>query len=200
MANRLIALDERQFSNDNYEPVHIYNTGVDNKVSDEKIELSELNNTKIDIDTIKDKDKEFGRKDVGINSPTSSAFLRLKENGDVNISSNASTEINLNHETGTISLFGKCINLQANDVNIKCDDLGLKINNFVLNPFIYKMCLNDLNKNEYRDLMLEATVRRWNDGTAEGGWMRDNISFKPFYPIKTIDEEKEMDELIGWSL
>lgn len=200
MSNRLIALDINSFNNNNYSPVNINNTGADNKISDEKIELSELNNKKVDLDALRDKNQIFDKEDIGFNSPSSDGFIRIKKNGDININSNPSTEIRMNNDQGTIGLFGKCINLQANNINIKCDDLGLKINDFVLNPFIYKMCMNDLNLTEYRDLMLNGTVRLWNSGTLEGGWIRENISFKPFFPTKLIDEEKNMDTLIGWSL
>ena len=103
-------------------------------------------------------------------------------------------------QSKTISLFAHNFNIQSKQVNIKCDPMGFKINGYVLNPLIYTACRTGLDKESYRDLTIHATARMWNDSMVTPGYSREDIFFKPFFPIKDNQVEKELEATNGWSL
>jgi hypothetical protein len=201
MANRLISVNNFLIDDDNnYSNIQNKNTGLDNKRSQDEILLTEMTNYETDIQNVIDKESFYQSKDIGFVSPTSSAFLKLKDNGDIDLYSNELTGISFKNLNNTISLSAQNLNINSKTINIHTDDMGLRLNDFALNPLLYKSCLNDFNKEEYRDLKVRTSVRKWNTSTMGEGWMREDILIKPFFPTKLAEEQKELDKVIGWSL
>lgn len=169
-------------------------THIENKVSPYKTILTELKNTEYNVNQEYNDQFKYQAKEVGLNHPTQEAFVKLKDNGDVQIIADSNTGINLNNEHKTINLYGRGININSEVLDIKTEHLLL--NGYKLNPLLYELCNLDFGVDNLSDLKLDATVRKWvyNNNYIAGGYYEERyIKITPFLPI---NEDSTMETIL----
>lgn len=199
MGNNLININQSYITNEKeYSDMLYGEISLDNKksVSDTRIKM--LNNLNIDIEKKIDDKKRFRSKDIGFNSPSSESYFKISEDGEIDIYANGDCRVGFRPSLNTINLFAQNFNVDVKNININCDRMGLNINGFVLNPFIYEACATGYDKNSYRDLIFTGTARTWNDGLLNPDWTRTDVGFKPFFPMIQDKIEAEIDQKNGW--
>lgn len=73
---------------------------------------------------------EFSRREVGLNHPDNNSFIRLNDEGDIEIFATAGVGI-------VISASGRSISLFADKIKMFCSETGLRWNNFNFNYSAY---------------------------------------------------------------
>lgn len=186
-------------SNGDYVDYISASTGLDNKKSRLEGEFKEKGNKNIDLEDEVLKQYHFRNKDIGLNSPTSDAFIRLKEHGDIEIIANEDTGVLVNPLRKKINLFGDHINLKAHIINHECDPMGFRINNYALNPLFYNACTNVASHSTISDFTIYGHGRVWKSGIQHPGYVREVVEFKPFFPLAHDATQEMLDEQSGWS-
>lgn len=173
-------------------------TGLDNKKSYLEGALKEKSNQGLDLEDKVLKQYQFNNKDIGFNSPTSDSFIRLKENGIIEVLANEKTGVCIDPIKKNINIFADHINLKASVINHECEPMGFRINGYALNPLFYHMCNNGLSKTTISDFTVYGHGRVWKEGLMGPGYVRDVVEFKPFFPLGQDTMQLQLDAQSGW--
>lgn len=176
-------------------------TGLDNKKSFTEGVIKTTANKNLDLEAKTSAQTRFSGKEVGLKSPTSEAYVRLRENGETEVVAGTRTGIYLNPLKKHINIFSDTINLKAATINHECEPMGFRINGYALNPMFYNMCNNELSQMNISDFSIYGHGRVWNSGLQGlhgAGYVKAPIEIKPFFPLASDTTQKELDELNGW--
>lgn len=163
------------------------------------------------------KKNKYKKDDVGLRN-YSGSFLKIDENGDIEIFNNDYTSgMFINNEFNSLSLYGEdLINLDTPQLNILTSQSGISINHHTINPRLWLLTGNKnpklYNKNASRiltgrsyidDLRLQATVRWRCSGNSACGnkekhsshWVYKSINIKPFSYNKNDNYDSLIESL-----